>query len=114
MKMDRNAGLGTKRENKSALSTASARFGIKIKLQAAFAAVAGMTVVAAAVALVSFSMTEQGVERVAHHEVPLMTDALRLSATSGEISAAAARIVAASRADDLIRALGCVIRHALT
>ena len=100
MKMDRDVGLGTKRENKSALSTASARFGIKIKLQAAFAAVAGMTVVAAAVALVSFSMTEQGVERVAHHEVPLMTDALRLSATSGEISAAAARIVAASTNSD--------------
>jgi phosphoglycerate-specific signal transduction histidine kinase len=63
------------------------RLGIKVKLQAAFAAAAAMTVIAAVVAITSFSAAERGVERVANHEVPLMTDALRLSATSGEISA---------------------------
>jgi methyl-accepting chemotaxis protein len=67
--------------------------GVNAKLQGAFGAVAVLTVVAAAVAIFSFSATERGFDRVAGHEVPVMTDALRLSAVSGEISAAAARFV---------------------
>src|SRR5262245_8590816 len=74
--------------------------GIKVKLQLAFAAVSIMTVVAAAVAIMSFSATESGVHGMASREVPLMTDALRLSAISGEISAAAARFVSARTADE--------------
>src|SRR5712692_8987513 len=74
--------------------------GIKVKLQVAFAAVSIMTVAAAGVAITSFSMAELGVQSVANREVPLMTDALRLSATSGEISAAAARFVSAKTADE--------------
>jgi methyl-accepting chemotaxis protein len=76
------------------------RFGIKVKLQAAFAAVAIMTVVAAAVAIMSFQDTERGFARVSTREVPMMTDALRMSVASGEISAAAARFVAAKTTDD--------------
>jgi len=74
--------------------------GIRIKLQVAFAAVAIMTVAAAAVAITSYSATERGVEAMTGREVPLMTDALRLSAISGEISAAAARFVSAKSADE--------------
>jgi methyl-accepting chemotaxis protein len=74
--------------------------GIGVKLQAAFAAVSIMTVVAAAVAITSFSATEQGVQSMATREVPQMTDALRLSAISGDISAAAARLVSARTADE--------------
>ena len=59
-----------------------------------------MTVVAAAVAIMSFSETERGFERVSTREVPMMTDALRLSVASGEISAAAARYVSAKSSDD--------------
>src|SRR5262249_20139874 len=69
------------------------RIGVNAKLQGAFGAVAVLTVVAAAVAIFSFSGTERGFERVAGHEGPVMTDALRVSAVSGEISAAAARFV---------------------
>jgi len=76
------------------------RSGIKVKLQLAFGAAALMTVVASAVAIVSFRATEQGVERVAQREVPFMTEALRLSVMSGEISAAAARFVAATNVRD--------------
>ena len=76
------------------------RFGVKAKLQIAFGVVALMTVVAAAVAMMSFSATERGFERVAGHEVPVMTDALRLSASSGEISAAAARFVSAKTTEE--------------
>jgi len=80
--------------------TLSARFGIKVRLQAAFGVVAVLTVVAAAVAMVSFAETERGFERVSSREVPMMTDALRLSVASGEISAAAARFVAAKTTDE--------------
>ncbi len=59
-----------------------------------------MTVAAAGVAITSFSATEQGVQGMANREVPLMTDALRLSAISGEISAAAAHFVSAKTADE--------------
>src|SRR5256714_12815740 len=77
-----------------------AKLGIKVRLQAAFGAVAIMTVIAAVVAIMSFSETERGFERVSAREVPMMTDALRLSVASGEISAAAARYVAAKANDD--------------
>src|SRR5256885_344087 len=77
-----------------------AKFGIKIRLQAAFGAVAITTVIAAVVAIMSFAETERGFERVSTREVPMMTDALRLSAASGEISAAAARYVAAKTSED--------------
>jgi len=79
---------------------ARARFGIRVKLQIAFGAVAVMTVIAVALAIMSFSATERGFQRVSGHEVPLMTDALRLSVTSGEISAAAARFVSARTANE--------------
>jgi len=77
-----------------------AKFGIKVRLQAAFGAVAIMTVVASTVAIMSFSETERGFERVSTREVPMMTDALRLSVASGEISAAAARYVSAKTSDE--------------
>jgi methyl-accepting chemotaxis protein len=75
-------------------------FGIKVKLQVAFGVVAVMTVIAASVAMMSFAMTERGFQRVAGRDVPMMADALRLSVTSGEISAAAARFVSAKTAAD--------------
>ena len=66
----------------SEVSPGAARFGIKVRLQVAFGAVAIMTVVAAAVAIMSFSETERGFARVSSREVPTMTDALRLSVAS--------------------------------
>jgi methyl-accepting chemotaxis protein len=72
-----------------------AKLGINAKLQIAFGVVAGMTLIAAAVAILSFSAAERGVKYVAGREVPLMIDAMRLSVISGEISTAAARFVSA-------------------
>ncbi|HMK79113.1 MAG TPA: methyl-accepting chemotaxis protein [Xanthobacteraceae bacterium] len=84
----------------SKASVRAGRFGIKVKLQVAFGVVAIMTVVAAAVAIMSFSDTERGFAQVSTREVPMMTDALRLSVASGEISASAARFVSAKNTDD--------------
>ena len=96
------AASGSARGTKASARTSGrpAAFGVKVKLQVAFGVVAIMTVVAAAVAITSFSETERGFARVSGREVPAMTDALRLSAASGEISAAAARFVAAKGNDD--------------
>jgi methyl-accepting chemotaxis protein len=77
-----------------------AKGGIGAKLQIAFGAVALMTVVASGLAILSFRSAENSVEHIAEREVPLMTEALRLSVMSGEISAAAARFVAANNIRD--------------
>src|SRR5436305_14622351 len=95
----------------SVKASRQAKFGIKVRLQAAFGAVAIMTVIAAAVAIMSFSETERGFERVSSREVPMMTDALRLSVASGEISAAAARYVAAKTSDDRRLIAGQITRR---
>src|SRR5262249_47485482 len=70
-------------------------FGVRVKLQIAFGVVAVMTVIATSVAITSFSATERGFQHVASRDVPMMADAMRLSVTSGEIAAAAARLVSA-------------------
>src|SRR5260370_35468658 len=72
-----------------------AKVGIRARLQIAFSAVSGTSLIAAAVAILSFSAAERGGKYMAGHEVPLMTDAMRLSATSGGISTAAARFASA-------------------
>jgi len=79
----------------TSLARSGMKFGINAKLQVAFGVVAGMTLIAATVAIVSFSAAQRGVAYVAGREVPLMIDAMRLSAISGEISVAAARLVSA-------------------
>ncbi|SRR5579871_166207 len=76
------------------------RLGIRGKLQIAFGAVAVTTVIAAAIAMLSFSTTERGFERIAQRQVPVMKDALQLSVISAEISGAAARFVSAQTADE--------------
>jgi methyl-accepting chemotaxis protein len=78
----------------------SIRFGVRSKLQIAFGAMALMAVAAAGVGIVSFQATEREFQRVASHDVPMMTDALRMSVMSGEISAAAARFVSARTSEE--------------
>src|ERR1700681_3212288 len=76
------------------------RLGVSAKLQLAFGAVAGLTVLAAAVGFVSFSAIEGGLQRVVNHQMPAMTNARRLSIISGNIAAAAARFISAKTDDD--------------
>src|ERR1700693_6051068 len=76
------------------------RFGVSAKLQAAFGGVAALTVIATIVAFLSFSAVERGLQQIAGRQVPVMTDAMRLSVISADISAAAARFISARTADD--------------
>jgi len=100
--------LDTAAVSVSGAATGRLRLGVSTKLQLAFGGVAITTVIAAAVAILSFSATEKRFQQVAGHEVPVMTDAMRLSVTSGEISAAAARFVSAKAAAEQT-AIGALI-----
>jgi methyl-accepting chemotaxis protein len=84
------------------------RFGISAKLQVAFGVVAGLTVLAAAVAFLSFETVEAGLQDVTGRQVPVTVDALRLSAISREISATAARFISARTVADQKIALAAI------
>lgn len=71
------------------------RLGISTKLQLAFSAVTGLTILAAVVGLLSFSAIEGGLRRVVDQQMPAMTNAMHLSVINGNISAAAARFISA-------------------
>jgi methyl-accepting chemotaxis protein len=74
--------------------------GVGTKLRLAFSIVAGLTAIAAAVAFFSFSAVEHGMRTVVDRQVPRMSDALRLSIVTSDVSAAAARYVSAQTIDD--------------
>ena len=86
------------------------RFGISAKLQSAFGIVAGLTVIAAGMALLSFSAVEDVLRQFASQQVPVMTDSMRLSVISGDISAAAARFISAKTPDDQEMTLALIAR----
>ncbi len=87
---------------------ALSRLGISVKLQVAFGVVAGMTVIAAAVALLSFETVESGLQDVTARQVPVTLDAMRLSVISRDISATAARFISARTVADQRNALASI------
>jgi methyl-accepting chemotaxis protein len=87
-----------------------ARFGISTKLQIAFGTVASLTMIAAATAMLSFSAVEDVLREFTGRQVPVMTDSLRLSVISGDISAAAVRFINAKSADEQESMLALIAR----
>jgi methyl-accepting chemotaxis protein len=87
------------------------RFGVSAKLQIAFGLVGGLTVLAAAVAFLSFASMERGLQKVTARQVPMMTDAMRLSVISSDISATAARFISARTVDDQKATLALMARQ---
>lgn len=67
-------------------------FGVGGKLQSAFSIVAGLTAVSTVVSLLCFSAVEAGLKDFAGRQLPIVANVMQLSAISGEISAAAARL----------------------
>lgn len=88
----------------------SSRFGISAKLQVAFGIVVGLTVIATVTALLSFSAIEDVLRQFAGQQVPVMTDSMRLSAISEDISAAAARFISAKTVHDQETTLALIAR----
>src|SRR5262249_49085024 len=86
------------------------RFGISAKLQVAFGIVVSLTVLAAGMALFSFSAVEDVLNQFATQQVPVMTDSMRLSVISGDISAAAARYISDKTSEDREATLSLIAR----
>ena len=89
-------GASSKLPSPSAERHGAGKFSIKAKLQAAFGIVALMTVIASAVAVLSFAAIQQSVTDLVGSQVPETIDAMQLSILSAEVSAAAARLVSAT------------------
>jgi methyl-accepting chemotaxis protein len=86
------------------------QLGVGCKLLSAFAVVAGLTAVSTAVSLLCFSAVEVGFGDFAARQMPIVTNVIQLSATSGQISAAAARLINAGTAGDQ-RKIADLISH---
>lgn len=86
------------------------RFGVAAKLQSAFTFVAGLTAIAAAISLLCFSAVEAGLQDFTSRQMPIVANVMQLSAISGEISAAAARLINARTAGDKKR-IAALIRQ---
>jgi methyl-accepting chemotaxis protein len=89
-------GATPKSPSPSAERHRAGKFSIKAKLQAAFGIVALMTVIASAVAVLSFAAIQRSVTDLVGSQVPETIDAMQLSILSAEVSAAAARLVSAT------------------
>jgi methyl-accepting chemotaxis protein len=94
------AGRGPQRAASPSPQRGFLHLGVSAKLQWAFGAVAGLTLLATAVALLSFSAIEGGLQRVVTVQMPAMTNAMQLSVITGNISAAAARFISAKTDED--------------
>jgi methyl-accepting chemotaxis protein len=70
-----------------------AQFGVAGKLQSAFSVVAGLTAVSTVVSLLCFAAVKGALEDFAVRQMPTVANVIQLSAVSGEISAAAARLI---------------------
>ncbi len=76
-------------------------FGVGGKLQSAFSFVAALTALATVVSLLCFSAVEANLGNFAARQMPSVANVIQLSAISGEISAAAARLINARTPGDL-------------
>src|ERR1700733_7040466 len=70
-------------------------FGIRAKLFLAFGGVAGLTVVAAAVAMLSYNTVGAALRGITEDNLPAMTLSLKLAKSSSEVASAAPAVLAA-------------------
>lgn len=87
-----------------------APFGVAGKLQSAFSLVAGLTTVSTVVSLLCFAAVEAGLGDFAARQMPIVASVMQLSAISGEISAAAARLINARTTGDQ-KKIAALITH---
>jgi methyl-accepting chemotaxis protein len=85
-------------------STPKTRAGIRLKLVAVFAAIAGSTVVATVVAFLSYSILGDSLHKIEAESLPGMTHAFVLARQVAELSTVSATIAGAESPTDLDRA----------
>ena len=78
--------------------------GIKAKLFLAFFVMAGLTILAAAIAWYAFVAIERSVQGITRDSVPAMAVSLRLAEKSAEIAATAPALMASANQDERISA----------
>jgi adenylate cyclase len=83
-------------------SAPSSSFGIGAKLISAFAALAGLTAVAGAVAWYVFGTVDHSVMRLTNESIPSIATSLRLAEKSAEIAAAAPSIIASAKQEERV------------
>jgi methyl-accepting chemotaxis protein len=88
-----------------------ARFGVAGKLQSAFSFVAALTTISTVVSLLCFSAVESGLDDFAGRQMPEVASVIKLSAISGEISAAAARLINARTMGDQKKIAGMIAQR---
>jgi methyl-accepting chemotaxis protein len=71
------------------------KFGVRAKLLVAFGAVAGLTVLASVVGLISYDRVSRSLGAIAEENLPAMSASLRLAKSSAEIAAAAPELLVA-------------------
>jgi methyl-accepting chemotaxis protein len=79
-----------------ALSQSGRKLGVRGKLFLAFGAVAGLTVLASAVAVVSYDRVGNSLQAIAGENLPAMSASLRLAKSSAEIASAAPALLSAN------------------
>jgi len=88
------------------------RFGVRAKLMLAFAGMAGMTVAASGVGLMSFTAVQGPLARIVGTSLPEMELATRLSGESGGIAAAAPTLDGAESQEERERLYGGIMARA--
>ncbi|HKW55202.1 MAG TPA: methyl-accepting chemotaxis protein [Stellaceae bacterium] len=86
-------------------------FGIRSKLFAAFGTVAGLTVLASSVAVLSYEDMGRTLDGIAGKNLPAMSESVRLAKSSAEIVSIAPTLFAANDANERQAALDAVKAH---
>src|SRR5712692_8314731 len=103
--MSMKATIEVRDAAKATAPGARLRLGIRGRLFAAFGAVAGMTVLASAVAFLSYTQLGETLHALTTDNMPAMNTALRVARTSAEIAAAAPSLLAATSTTETTQAL---------
>src|SRR6185437_6490176 len=86
-------------------------FGIRSKLFVAFGAVAGLTVLASTVAVLSYEDMGRTLDGIAGKNLPAMSESVRLAKSSAEIVSIAPTLFAANDANERQAALNALKVH---
>jgi len=106
------ASWNTSDERPAPLATLSRRgFGIRSKLFVAFGAVAGLTVLASTVAVLSYEDMGRTLDGIAGKNLPAMSESVRLAKSSAEIVSIAPTLFAANDANERQAALNALKVH---
>ena len=96
MGADSHTGIGTGADRHSGVGAARRGFGIRAKLLLAFGGIAGLTVTASVIAILSFNDVGNALRAITEDDLPAMSLSLRLAKSSAQVASAAPAVLAAA------------------